>query len=87
MVIRGLDAENQLIALNSAQSTNYGFLCRFVFKTFPIFRVRARADNAPAEINASRDESFRVVQSDVPPRPVRRLNLPTGRSPVKCHEK
>ena len=65
MVLRSLDAENQLIALNGAQSTNYGFLSLFVFKTVPIFRVRARADNAPAEINASRDESFRVVQSDV----------------------
>ena len=66
MVLLGSRVENQLIALNQCAYFNYGFLSLFVFKTFPIFDVRARADNAPAELNASRDESFRVVQSDVP---------------------
>lgn len=61
MVLRASDAENQLIALNQCAAGITDSFPDLYLKTLPIFRVRARADNASAEINASRDESFRVV--------------------------
>jgi len=49
MVVEDVGVENQPIASDPFARCNYGFLSRFVFKTFPIFHVIARADNAPAE--------------------------------------